>query len=108
MTDQDYIENTNAVFARIEAQIDAWLEDGTVDIDASRTGGLLELHFQDRSVVVVNTQPPLREIWLAAPSGGFHYRYRDGAWRDTRDGGEFFAALSGCLSERAGLRLEVR
>ena len=44
----------------------------------------------------------MHELWLAAKSGGFHYRYVDGAWRNTRDGSEFFAALSQYASEQAG------
>jgi CyaY protein len=31
---------------------------------------------------------------MAAKGGGFHYRFVEGRWCDTRDGSEFFAALS--------------
>jgi CyaY protein len=44
----------------------------------------------------------LHEVWLAARGGGFHYRHEDGAWRDTRDGSEFFEALSRHASAQAG------
>jgi CyaY protein len=43
----------------------------------------------------------LQELWLAARSGGFHYKYVDGHWRDTRDGRELFEALTACASEQA-------
>ena len=105
MTDSEYLARTNAVLASVEAAIDAWLQDDVVDIDAHRTGGLLEMSFPNRSVIVLNTQPPLHEIWLAARSGGFHYKFVDGAWRDTRDGREFFDSLSACASEQAGQTL---
>ena len=74
----------------------------------SRTGGLLELAFPNGSKIVVNTQPPLQELWLAAQSGGFHFRSVGGRWIDGRDGGEFFAVLSACASAQAGrpLRFE--
>ena len=77
-----------------------------VDIDAQRTGGLLELTLPQGSKIVVNTQPPLHELWLAARCGGFHFRYADGQWRDTRDGAEFHAVLSRCASEQAGQPLQ--
>ena len=67
-----------------------------------RTGGLLELSFPNGSKIVVNTQPPLHELWLAARSGGFHYRYAAGRWVDTKSGQEFFAELSARASEQAG------
>ena len=102
LTDAEYAARTNAVLASVEASVDVWLEADVVDIDAHRTGGLLEMSFPNRSVIVLNTQPPLHEIWLAARSGGFHYRFANGAWRDTRDGRELFDALSACASEQAG------
>ena len=102
LSDAEYVTRTNAVLASVEAHIDAWLQDDVVDIDARRTGGLLEMSFPNGSVIVLNTQPPLHEIWLAARSGGFHYKFSNGAWRNTRDGRELFEALSGCASEQAG------
>jgi len=105
MTDLEYHDRTSAVLARVEACVDAWLQDDVVDIDAQRTGGLLEMSFPNGSKIVMNTQPPLHEIWLAARSGGFHYKFVDGAWRDTRDGRELFEALSACASEQAAQAL---
>ncbi len=102
MTDADYLTRANAVLASVEAAVDAWLDADLVDIDANRSGGLLEMSFPNRSVIVLNTQPPLHEIWLAARSGGFHYKFTNGAWRDTRDGRDLFEALSACASEQAG------
>jgi CyaY protein len=101
MTDLEYHDKASAVLASIEACIDTWLQDDVVDIDAQRTGGLLEMSFPNGSKIILNTQPPLHEIWLAARAGGFHYKFVEGAWRDTRDGRELFEALSACASEQA-------
>lgn len=105
LTDSEYHARTSAVLASIEASVDAWLQADVVDIDAMRTGGLLELGFPNGSKIVVNTQPPLHELWMAARSGGFHYKYVQDAWVDTRDGRDFFDALSACASEQAGKAL---
>ena len=102
LTDSEYHARTSAVLASVEASVDAWLQDDVVDIDAMRTGGLLELGFPNGSKIVINTQPPLQELWMAARSGGFHYKFVRGAWADTRDGRDFFEALSACASEQAG------
>jgi CyaY protein len=108
LNDSEFHSITASMLARIEATVDQWLQDDVVDIDTNRTGGLLELGFPNGSKIVINTQPPLHEMWLAARQGGFHYKYAKGAWRDTRDGREFFEALSACASEQAGrpLRFE--
>ncbi|MEO5844892.1 MAG: iron donor protein CyaY [Caldimonas sp.] len=104
----DYDARTGAVLAAVEATADRFLQEDVIDIDASRTGGLLELAFPNGSKVVVNTQPPLQELWLAARSGGFHFRSIGGRWIGSRDGREFFDVLSDCASEQAGrpLRFE--
>lgn len=106
LSDADYQRETAALLARIEATADRWLQDDVIDIDTHRTGGLLELAFPDGSKIVVNTQPPLHEVWMAARQGGFHYRWNEGRWCDTRDGSEFIAALSQHASQQAGKALQ--
>jgi CyaY protein len=105
LSDADYHAKAHALLARIEEQIDAWLEDDVVDIDTHRTGGLLELSMPGGSKIVLNTQPPLQEIWLAARSGGYHFKWDGAQWVD-REGQEFLARLSHCASEQAGQALK--
>jgi CyaY protein len=105
LTDSEYHVKTAAVLASVEAAVDRLLQDDVVDIDANRTGGLLELGFPNGSKIVLNTQPPLHELWMAARSGGFHYKHANGLWLD-REGREFFEALSACASEQAGVALK--
>jgi CyaY protein len=104
LSDADYHAKSQALLARIEAQIDTWLEDDVVDIDAHRTGGLLELTLPGGSKIVINTQPPLQEIWLAARSGGYHFKWDGAQWVD-REGQEFLARLSRSASEQSGTAL---
>jgi CyaY protein len=107
LSDADYHAKADALLSRIEAQIDAWLDDDVVDIDTHRTGGLLELSMPGPgagSKIVINTQPPLQEIWLAARAGGYHFKWDGTQWVD-REGQEFCARLSRCASEQAGQAL---
>lgn len=106
LADSEYRSLAAELLSTIEATTDRWLQDDVIDIDTQRSGGLLELSLPQGSKIVVNTQPPLHEIWLAARSGGYHFRYENGQWRDTRDGAEFFDVLSRCASEQAGLALQ--
>lgn len=94
LSDAEYHQLAADTLARVEATIDRWLQDDVIDIDTRRTGGLLELAFPGGSKIVINTQPPLHEIWLAARAGGYHFKRVGGAWRDTKDGMEFFERLS--------------
>jgi CyaY protein len=102
LADADYQRLASKLLSAIEAAADRWLQDDVIDIDTQRTGGLLELFFPNDSRLIVNTQPPLQEIWLAARAGGYHYRHVQGRWLDTRDGSELFEALSRHASAQAG------
>jgi CyaY protein len=98
----EYQRLTDALLSDIETSADRWLQDDVIDIDSQRTGGLLELSFPNGSKLIINTQPPLQEVWLAARAGGFHYRHVAGRWVDTRDGSEFYTSLSAQASAQGG------
>ncbi|MCC8396492.1 iron donor protein CyaY [Paraburkholderia sp. MMS20-SJTR3] len=98
MSDSDYLTRAEAVLAAIESAVD----DIDADIELERSGNVLTLEFENRTKIIVNLQPPMKEIWIAAKAGGFHYRFNDGEWRDTRSGNEFFAALTQYATEQAG------
>lgn len=85
--------------ARIEQAFDA----SGVDADIEAKGdGVLEIEFSDGSKIIVNRHAAAREIWVAARSGGFHFRYDGRRWLNTRDGGELYTALSRLASEQSG------
>jgi CyaY protein len=106
LQDTEYQAAAERLLAAIERQCDDWLQQGVIDIDSNRSGGLVELEFPNGSKIVVNKQPPLHEIWLAARNGGFHFKFVEQAWRDTRDGVEFFARLSDEVSRQGGKPLQ--
>lgn len=105
LTDAEYHRLSSEVLAAVEAAADRMLQDDVIDVDSQRTGGLLELSFPGGSKIVINTQPPLHELWLASRAGGFHFRFTQGRWIDTRDGSEFFDALSREASAQGGRKL---
>lgn len=98
MTESEFSELAEATLDAIEAALEAT----GADIEASRSGNVLTLELDNGSKVVVNSQAPMQQIWVAARSGGFHYARRQGAWVDTREGSELFAALSRILSAQGG------
>jgi CyaY protein len=107
LSDSDYDRLSRDVLASVEATVDRLLQDDVIDIDSQRTGGLLELAFPSGSKIVINTQPPLHELWLAARAGGYHFKFQAGRWID-REGQEFFDVLTRCASEQAGKDVAFR
>ena len=105
MTDLEFMDRAEALLSALEHGCDRINDDTDCDLDSQRTGGMVTVTFAGGSQIIVNLQKPLHEVWLAARSGGYHYRFVDGQWRDTKNGGEFFADLSRCASEQAGQAL---
>jgi len=97
MNESDFHRAVDGVLARIELAAEA---SDALDVDLE--SGILTLECPDGSRVIVNRQTPNREIWVAARSGGFHYRQNDGKWLNTRDGSELFAALSEIVTAQGG------
>ena len=89
-------------------ELDRRIEASGIDADCEFKGtGVLEIEFGDGSKIIVNSQAAAQEIWVAAKSGGFHFRGEGGRWVNTRDGTELFAALSACVSQQAGISVNL-
>ncbi len=106
MTDPEYMDRAEAALAAIERGCDRINDATDVDIDNQRVGGMITITFGNGSQLIVNLQKPLQEIWLAARSGGYHYRHDGHAWVDTKTSEEFFGNLSREASLQAGQPLE--
>jgi len=110
-TDSAFIASANAVLVAIGAALDAALADDSNEADNgtdwSLNDGILEIECEDGSKLIVNRHVPNREIWVAARSGGFHFRVDGGVWRDTRSGGELAAKLTRLLLDQAGLAVDL-
>ena len=93
----------NALADAALKQIEAGLERSGADIDFEMVADqVLEIEFADGSKIIVNRHDAAQEIWVAARSGGFHYRWDGSNWQDTRHDEELLAALSRLVSEQAG------
>lgn len=105
MTDLEYQDLAERALKAIESACDRINDETDADVDNQRTGGMITLTFSNRSQIIINLQKPLQEIWMAAKAGGFHYKFSNTQWQDTKDGSEFFANLSRYASEQAGQAL---
>jgi len=96
----------------IELALEAADDKLDLDLDIERQGSnVINIRFRDKSVIVVNTQPPLHEIWVAAKSGGYHYRWAgtmlQPLWLDTKTGKEFLSDLSEFATAQAGQSVRI-
>jgi len=106
-SDTEFIASADATLATIGQALDDALAQSDVDLDWSLNDGILEIECEDGSKLIVNRHVPNRELWVAARSGGFHFRPQGGAWRDTRSGTELAVALTDLLAAQAGLDVDL-
>lgn len=80
MPDKTYDHLCADLFKTIEGVLDAR------GVDFDNNGNIIDILTDDDEKIVINKQPAMQEVWLASKKDGRHFAYRDGEWRDTRDG----------------------
>jgi len=105
MTLSEFDSLADAMLERIARAV----EESGADCDCEPKGsGVLELEFADGSRIVVNRHSAARQIWVAARSGGYHFRWDGSDWVDTREGSELLAALSKLVTEQSNRAVVLR
>lgn len=108
MTESEFLDLAELALSSIENSLEKAAETSDLDVECNRSGNVLQIECIDNgSKIIINSQAPMQEIWVAAKSGGFHYKYDGSVWRNTRDGSELFAVLSGIVSEQAGVTVAL-
>lgn len=84
MTEAQFNQQVDELMFSIEETID----DSGADLDYENSGGMLTITCESNgSQIILSRQAPLREIWLAARSGGFHFNLQSTeegeAWLNT-------------------------
>ena len=110
--DKQFHQLGSNLLQSIEVALEAADDALDLDLDVERQGGnVINIRFRDKSVIVVNTQPPLHEIWVAAKSGGYHYRWAGTMatplWLDTKTGRELLGDLTQFASAQAGQAVKI-
>ena len=98
-----FADRIEALFSTIEATIDRLSEE--IDIDVLRAGNVLTLTFENQHRIIINSQEAAQEVWVAARSGGFHFRLNDATkrWSDTRSGDDLRLALGHLIEIETGV-----
>lgn len=104
MNETEFLNCADAMLEHIAAAI----QTAEIECDCEYRGdGILEIEFDNGSKVIINRNTSAREIWLAARSGGFHFRWTAEQWVDTRDGVELSLRLSQILSDTLGEEISI-
>jgi len=104
MTETEFNTLVDGMLLTIERALEAC----GLDLEFETTNGILEIEFQSGTKAIINRQTPNREIWVAARSGGFHFRRQGDLWIDTRSGKSLLELIEDVVSQQAGARANLR
>lgn len=102
---------TEAEFERLYREtldrIEETLDESGEDLDCESGNDILTLTCANGSAIIITRQTPLRQLWMAARGGGFHFNYEvdESAWVCTLNGRRLEAMLSEALEDQAGVSL---
>jgi len=99
MDESQFNQMADEMLERIEEALESTDADFDYEI---KPGGVIEVEFSDGGKIIINRHTAAREIWVAARSGGFHFKPQDGEWIAARDGSSLMQVLERCVSEQAG------
>jgi len=103
LSESQFAQLAEATLGAIERALERVADSTDLDLDFKRQGNVLEIECENGSKIIVNSNAPVQEIWVAAKSGGFHFRRVEAVWCNARDGSELFASLSRLLSLQCGV-----
>lgn len=72
----------------VQEEVENVFDDSDLDVDLESSAGVLTIRFENGSQIILSRQEPLRQLWVAARSGGFHFDYDEASGRwicDTSD-----------------------
>ncbi|MBE9395783.1 iron donor protein CyaY [Pontibacterium sp. N1Y112] len=71
MTESEFNDKVDATLETIEEMLD----EAETDLDYENTGGVLTVICENRSQIIFTRQAPVKQLWLATKTGGFHFDF---------------------------------
>lgn len=59
----------------VQQAVEDIFDDSGLDVDLENSAGVLTVVFENGTQLILSRQEPIRQLWLAARSGGFHFDY---------------------------------
>lgn len=107
MNESEFNDIVDNIFIEIEDAIEQVCDETGADIDYETTSGILTLSFTNGTQIIINRQAPLKQIWVAARQGGFHFDFNSEDEQWLCNDKELFSALSEYCSEQAGQSIKL-
>ena len=104
LTEARFHSLVDALQLAVEDAFDA----SDLDVDLENSGGVLTVRFDNGSQLIFSRQEPIRQLWLAARSGGYHFDYdeAEGRWICDSSDEQLGEMLVRITLEQSGAELE--
>lgn len=107
MNDSEFNLKIDNTLACIEDAIENLIQETDMDLDYETGGGILTISLGAGGKIIINQQAPVKQLWLAAKSGGYHLDWVDGRWITDRDGEELEALFNRVFTEQTGINASI-
>jgi CyaY protein len=102
MDEATFLKLAKGAIERIRGALDACDPD---IVECLPEADIVKIAFPSGLPYVLNTQRPVREVWLAADRNAWHFRFDGARWIDKRSGDELMGTVERLVKARAGIAL---
>ncbi|MDQ3031883.1 MAG: iron donor protein CyaY [Myxococcota bacterium] len=106
MDESRYLDLAHGAFRRI---VDAFDDVDIDQADVESAGDVVTISWSDGSRCVVNTQRPVRQVWLAGGDRAWHFGWDEGSgsWRDDKGSGDELEGAIESIARRHGVEISI-
>ena len=104
MTESEFYQLVDETLNTVEERLD----DAETDLDYLISGGVLTIKCENGSQLIFTRQTPVRQLWLATRSGGFHFDWdaEKNTWIRDSDQATIAEVFNTAFTEQAGETLD--
>ncbi|QIQ42142.1 MAG: iron donor protein CyaY [Buchnera aphidicola (Microlophium carnosum)] len=93
----------NDLFLKIEDNLNLYNDE--IDIDYEIQDYVITITFENKSLIVINKQELLKQIWLATTTNGYHFNYKKNQWICNRSNKNFWDIFEKACSMQSNKNL---
>ncbi len=105
MNESDYYKLVDHTLEQLQDALDK-IE---VDFDYEISAGMFIFEFENGVKIILSRQTPLSQLWLATPSGAYHFNYDASKqeWLEEKTTETLFLVLSQHCSKQTGADIQL-
>ncbi len=103
MNTSEFNDQIDETLLAIEEAIEDLIQESDLDLDYVTSAGILTISLGAGGKLILNRQAPVKQLWLAAKSGGYHLDWNNGEWYTDRDNEPLTELFNRVFTEQTGI-----